>query len=861
MAIAGLLLLSGFAGLGYQIVWTRMLSVGLGHEVIAVLAVVAAFFAGLALGAWALDRRVAASPVPARWYAALEAAIGLWSLALIWLIPGLDAWVADWMGPDPAELRRWAVAFLLPALLLLPATFAMGATLPAAEAMFARITGRTTGIGGLYAANTAGAMAGALLTAFLIAPALGYSATLAIFAAVNLLCAVLALLWQGRPEGAIHGAEGAYPNTLFLGALFLTGLLGVGFEVAVVRALAQLLQNTVYSFAAVLAVYLLGTALGAAAYQALYAPRRRTGWDHPVTFWLTAAVALTCMTGTAGVLVLAPIHTWLTAAIPPAWGGAVLAEMTAAALVLGPGSIAMGALFSHLALGCRTSAGGLGRAFAANTAGGAVAPLVIGLLTVPALGVVATLVGISLVYTLLAMAFLRQRLLEIGMIAAAPALALLLWQGGGDWRLITPPSGGHVRAHVEGVSAAASVVEDARANRFLRVNGTFTMGGTTSYALDRLQGHAALLQHPAPRRALFLGVGTGATLAAAADYPGLTSEAVDLLPEVLALIEEFPAVMQDLRRAAPRTSLHVADARRYIRASDASYDVIVADNYHPAKDGSALLYTVEHFRAMRDRLTPQGVLVQWLPLHQLDLPSLRIIVASFLQVFPDARLQMGNYNLITPILALSATRDGSLPDLGALTRRETNAAQRDALSALRIATPFALFGGFMAGPEALAGFADGASLNTDDHPRLLFEAPRTVYEPLPPARERLLHLIDRFDPQPSEAVEHRGVPQSALFAARLKLYWRARNAFLRLGAGVVPSGDPSRDARALAPRLIEIVRISPDFQPAYDPVLAMARAVATREPAFARRMLAELYHANPARPDARALLDRIKPLR
>ena len=43
--------LSGIAGLGYEIVWTRMFSLALGHEIVAVLAVVAAFFSGLGLGA------------------------------------------------------------------------------------------------------------------------------------------------------------------------------------------------------------------------------------------------------------------------------------------------------------------------------------------------------------------------------------------------------------------------------------------------------------------------------------------------------------------------------------------------------------------------------------------------------------------------------------------------------------------------------------------------------------------------------------------------------------------------------------------------------------------------------------------
>ncbi|MFY9509675.1 MAG: hypothetical protein WAQ05_01705, partial [Rubrivivax sp.] len=73
-----LMLASGFAALGYQIVWTQQFALALGHESAAVLAVVAAFFGGLALGALLLGARIERSPRPGRWYAGCELLIGLW---------------------------------------------------------------------------------------------------------------------------------------------------------------------------------------------------------------------------------------------------------------------------------------------------------------------------------------------------------------------------------------------------------------------------------------------------------------------------------------------------------------------------------------------------------------------------------------------------------------------------------------------------------------------------------------------------------------------------------------------------------------------------------------------------------------
>ena len=194
-----LLFFSGAAGLGYEMVWTRMLSAVLGHEIIAVLAVVAAFFSGLALGSWALDRPVSVSRYPGRWYAGLEITIGLWSILLAIIFPLASKLASGLMGVDHGGLRHWATAFLFPFLLLLPATFAMGGTLPAMERLFWRLRqdGRT--VGGLYAANTFGAVAGTLAATFWITPAFGFKNTHLILAAVNFFCATAVFLGR-RPR-------------------------------------------------------------------------------------------------------------------------------------------------------------------------------------------------------------------------------------------------------------------------------------------------------------------------------------------------------------------------------------------------------------------------------------------------------------------------------------------------------------------------------------------------------------------------------------------------------------------------------------------------------------------------------------
>src|SRR5260221_14730362 len=90
-AALALMLASGFAGLGYQIVWTAQCALFLGHESAAVLAVVAAFFGGLSAGAGMLGPRIEKSSCPVRWYSGCELVIAFWGFVLVFAMPSFGA--------------------------------------------------------------------------------------------------------------------------------------------------------------------------------------------------------------------------------------------------------------------------------------------------------------------------------------------------------------------------------------------------------------------------------------------------------------------------------------------------------------------------------------------------------------------------------------------------------------------------------------------------------------------------------------------------------------------------------------------------------------------------------------------------
>lgn len=860
-AITVIAALSGFAGLGYEIVWARMLAVSLGHEIVAVLGVISALFAGLALGSFAFGRRIAASARPGLWYAGLEAVIGLWALALIFLSGPVGDMVPVLSPVDAPAVRQWTLAFALPFVLLLPATLAMGATIPALEAVLAPRLASGAAVGRVYAANTLGAVIGTLATAFFIIPALGLAGTLALCAALNAICALA--MWAtslGAPSGAggrstqggpmrvaRAGGLAAGRGRSGLAVLFVTGLLGIGYEVLAVRVLSQILENTIYTFAVLLAAYLAGTALGAMLRNALppsEAPARRTAI-------LVSATALACLAGAALLSQSDLILMALRAALPVTVPGRLAAELGVGALVFLPPTIAMGALFTDLAQASSDRAGGVGSALAANTLGAAIAPILFGPLLLPLLGAKLAFILVALGY-LLVLPDLRRPALVGAALAGAAGLALLVSPV--SLRFVAVPVGGTLLWHRDGVMASVSVVENSAGDRHLQVNNHFRMGGSASIRSDHRQAHIPLLLHRDPRRALFLGLGTGATLSAAGDHPGLTVDGVELVPEVVESFPQFASSAPQLGRN-PDIHIHVADARRFVRAAGAPYDVIVADLYHPSVDGSGALYAREHFAAIRDRLAPDGLFCQWLPLHQLDMETLRVIVRTFLDVFPDASAYLAQFSVETPLIALVGRNAPETYPADWLTRRVRDPALDERLGAVELPDTISLFGLYLAGRPELRRFAGPGPVNTDDRPFVTSLAPRLAYAQMERPADRLVTVLEALQPAPEEVLA--GTDDTA--QARLAAYWRARDGYLKLGAQMLAAKGPRDVIGMIAPRLLEFVSLSPDFAPAYGPLIAMARQLAVTDPAAARRLLTALDRANPARAEARRALAALPP--
>lgn len=825
-----------------------MLSACLGHEIISVLAVVSAFFSGLALGAWFLDRIVGRSKVPGNWYVLLEIVIAAWAIVLVFLLPVINPKISTLIGISPSPFRHWAISFLYPFLVLLPATAAMGGTLATMDRLFDRLRKGGRSVPGLYSLNTFGAVVGTFLTTFLLLPQFGINVTAVLLATINFMVALAVIVINCKSNTVqdhvkFDKVSGEGMFRLYL-TLFITGFLGIGYEVLLVRALSQILENTVFSFAIMLIVFLFGTAVGAGIYQQL---KHFLSAKKLLTL-LLLSTSFFCLLSIGLLGYLHQVFLLLQSILGGSFQGSIAAEFAVSGIYFLMPTICMGATFSHLAQSAKRSHWGVGRALCLNTLGGAFAPFFFGIFLLPLFGITKTLLLLPLGY-LCCLPRMHLRKLAFVMLVFLPLGAYLALNFEGQ-QFVTLEDDETIVHFQEGVMASVSVVKDSRKASHLKVNNHFQMGGTTSLFSDRRQAYLPLLLHPAPENVLFLGLGTGATFAAAETFQEINAVGVELIPEVISAMKYFEKSTGKIEKN-DKLEIINADARRYVTSTDNKYDVVIADLFHPARDGASSLYTVEHFSAIGELLTEDGIFCQWLPLYQLDSEMFKVITRTFLEAFPNAQAYLAHYSIDQPIIGLvGGNKKLRYPEKW-LNKRLKDKSLRRYMAGFGYDSIYSLLGTFIASEQSLRYYSEGSPLNTDKFPVVLFQAPRFVYTSSEPAHKRLLTLLHELpSPDPESVLAEVVTEEDYLARSRLVNYWQARNSFLALGTKVQRTRNVIALYETASEPLLGVVRKSLDFSAAYFPLISIAYSMYPLDQERSYELLRALERANPLRPEA-----------
>ncbi|HDS1695196.1 TPA: fused MFS/spermidine synthase [Pseudomonas putida] len=799
---AALLFISGGAALIYQVLWVKQLSLVVGVEVYAITAGISAFFAGLAMGGLVFGRWADRLRHPVRLYAGLELAVALLAVAATLGLAQSAALFAR------LEASVGLLAWLLPLSLVGLPAFLMGGTLPVLVRALTPNGAQTGEAGGrLYAANTAGAICGTLLAAFVLLPLLGVTGAACVAGVLNLLAALGAWCGRGRDERALpNSATASLPRTpqarLAIALYCLAGGVALGYEVVWTQSIVQFMSTRAFAFSVVLATYLTGLVLGSALY-ARRADRIRDPWG---LFGLLIASA-----GLLALLQIAGLGRWLVT-----WQtlleshvlqltGSQLAGMcarfaAAAVCVVFIPTTLLGAAFP-LALRLAVDSGQVGRdvgaVIALNTLGGIVGVMLTGFVLVPGIGLVRTLVVLAcLAAAIGAVATWRGKAVHKGMRAAVLLVGGATLVSGA----LTPPErlaqllpgarSGELVFYQEGRGGTVAVVNQQRQGQAfnrLYIQGVSNTGDAMpSLRYMRLQALLPLLIHrDEPRSALVIGFGTGITAGAMLRYSGLEHPVVaELLPQVLAAAPLFSGNYDAVND--PRLDIRLRDGRRELLRNEQRYDVITLEPPPPSAAGVVNLYSRDFYQLAASRLQEHGLVAQWLPLPTQNDEDSRSLVRSFLDVFPHASLWTTEFHEM--LLIGSATP--MVLDVPRIRQRFEQPQVSAALAQVGVSSVEALLATWVTDRQGLERYAGDAQPVTDDRPRIEYAPwvrPREITRVLPALLAlRVAPPLENANPSVLAAVNDEWALLRRFYGLSLLAYNGNRQAWMR-------------EARALAP--------------------------------------------------------------
>lgn len=742
---------SGFAGLVYQVLWMAQLGLLFGNTSQAAAATLAAFFAGLGAGSWWWGRGAAGTASPMRLYAKLEFGIAVAALTYFGVLRLFHALYPSLHGVLAGTGWMLVAKFALALLLVFPAAFCMGGTVPAIGQAVIRRADRFGRTGAwLYAVNTLGAASGVACAAFWLIPAIGFAATYLLAMSLSLMVGLLAWrISRANPTPELPQTAEASPpappkERFAVGMLcFISGFVILALEVLWTRAFAQVHENSVYSFSIILIVVLVGLA-GGAGISSIIA---RT----PVRPW--TAIGILVVAG-GGLLVISPfLIMHVTQDLRPVdslepWGSYVSGLFGDGFRAMGVVVVAMGTVFPFLMkLAEREQAAPgwkLGRLLAINTFGAIAGALLCGFVLLPKWGMWTTMQGLAALYLIAALLLpIGWKPLAIFCRAAAAGLLLLVFTVLSPTALpVTGGSRNHAGEKVlqlwEGSDGTVSVIERESGHRLIKINGAYGLGSTENYLEQAYQARIPLHLFPGTEEIFFLGLGTGISAGAALDerFPNVQRVvSCELIPEVVEAAKSWiPAPLLGGLFEDPRSAVVVEDGRHFLRASDARYDMINSDLFLPYQRGAGSLYSLEHFRVASSRLNPGGVFVQWLPLYQLTEFEFGVIARTMLEVFGEVTMWRNNFHPGMEKVALIGRHQSAPLPVPPSSRKQAMLAAVDGLSwqmsnpdMFRVAPesmPFLYAGNLTRAAELFRDYP----LNTDNRPVVEYQTPITFRE-------------------------------------------------------------------------------------------------------------------------------------
>ncbi len=439
---------------------------------------------------------------------------------------------------------------------------------------------------------------------------------------------------------------------LFILLSFLfSGLSALVYEVVWTRALSLVLGSTVYSLSTMLATFMAGLATGSFIGGRL---ADRAGSYDKLLFYYGISEVLIGLSGIVSVPViysLPPLYFKLFHALNNQPGLFFLSQFFLASLVMIIPTFLMGLTFPFVSRALTERMERLGRsvgaAYSFNTIGAILGSVLAGFVFIPSLGLKATALIAGLLNLAIGITFIVISKGKRVLLPVCISLLFILYPF-----LKVKPSDYFATFYIakrfqsleelRRVEASYRVVfekehEQGFVRAYLDERGFLTLqhgGKMEGTSVPDVPNALLLTALPVkalgrrPEDILVIGLGAGITSWVA----GAQSDHVDI-------VEINPAVVEVIRRfgipgTLEKKGLYITDARHYLLYNERTYDIITSEPSVPSEAMAANLFTKEFFELASRRLSPEGIMTQWVPGWILKRDEVRSCIKTFRVVFP-----------------------------------------------------------------------------------------------------------------------------------------------------------------------------------------------------------------------------------
>jgi spermidine synthase len=734
---------SGFSALVYQIIWFRKFSLVFGVDVFALATVLSAFMGGLALGNFVFGRLADKLPNTLQLFALLEFGIGIFALAFPVLFNGLTSVYAHLyhvFSPPfyEAQIMRFLLAFFL---LLVPTTL-MGGTLP----VLSKFTVKTIhnlgwNVGALYFANNLGALLGCFMAGFFLIVHLGLSGSLILAASINLgnACVVFSLQkWLNKNQDSVaekkatdDGSIGiqdsySYPAWLIrlvLWCFAIEGFAALAYEVFWTRILLGFSYDKgVYFTTVIIMSFIFGLALGS-----ILVAR----WiDHQKKL-IKIFGLVEFFIGLFSILILplfSFIAQWLVRSrfsYGEDWWRTLGSEYLAffAAMII-PTTL-MGMTFPIVSKICTPYLKNLGRRIgwigSLDTVGSILGSFVAGFILIPALGVVTASVLVALLNLIIGIFFImsnpqeqiKNRLVTSGVCFLAILISLAFvpkkhyfkyWQ--------TSNAGDRLLFYKEGASATVAVPQHPDGIKVLAIDGAVTaFAEYGDIRVHKMLGYLPFLLRPQSQNSLVIGLGMGITAESLVQpHPMSQVRCVELCPEVADAAEKCFA--QENKNILHNAQLDLVfdDGRSHLMITTQKYDIITSNAIHVRHSGN--IYTQDFYSLCREKLSPSGVMCQWMSTNWITRSEFKSLLQSFILVFPHSYLWCVNPGHILLIGSVAPVQI----DFQKFSDHFIQNKVKNDLSEVHLDNPYTFLSQYVCDINRLSEYVNATPPHTDDKP-------------------------------------------------------------------------------------------------------------------------------------------------